>query len=239
MTGRLICIGVGPGDPELLTLKAVRWLGTCTTAAYFAKRGHTGHAARIAEAHIPPGTERLRLEYPYTTEIAATDPEYAVAMARFYDQAAADCARRIEAGGQVALLCEGDPFFYGSAMHVFERLRHCACQVVPGVTGMAGAWAAAALPMAQGHDHLSVLAGTLSEANLVARLAQCDAAVIMKTGRNLPKIRRALEQVGRARHAVYVERATMLGQRILPLAELQEPAPYFSLILVPGWRGRS
>jgi len=84
-----------------------------------------------------------------------------------------------------------------------------------------------------------VLAGTLSEANLVARLAQCDAAVIMKTGRNLPKIRRALEQAGRARHAVYVERATMLGQRILPLAELQEPAPYFSLILVPGWRGRS
>jgi precorrin-2/cobalt-factor-2 C20-methyltransferase len=136
------------------------------------------------------------------------------------------------------LLCEGDPFFYGSAMHVFERLRHYACEVVPGVTGMAGAWAEALLPMTQGNDIFSVLPGSLPEDMLAARLAGSETAVIMKTGRNLPKIIRALERAGRARDAIYVEYATMAQSRALPLREVTQPAPYFSLILVPGWRGR-
>jgi precorrin-2/cobalt-factor-2 C20-methyltransferase len=238
MSGRLLVIGVGPGDPELLTLKAVRLLASCGTVVHFAKRGHAGHASRIAGAHIPPGVERLRLEYPYTTEVSAGDPAYIAAMAGFYDLAAADLARRLDAGGVVGLLCEGDPFFYGSAMHVFARLRDYACEVVPGVTGMSGAWSAAALPMTQGHDSLAVLSGTLPEAVLAARLEAHPAAVIMKIGRNLAKIRRALAAVGREQAAVYVERATMAGQIVLPLREVDAPAPYFSLILVPGWQDR-
>jgi precorrin-2/cobalt-factor-2 C20-methyltransferase len=235
MSGRLICIGVGPGDPELLTLKAVRLIGACRTIAHFAKRGHAGHAGPIAAPHIAPDAERLRFEYPYTTEIPVTDPAYQAAMEDFYDRSAAALAARLENGGKIGLLCEGDPFFYGSAMHLFDRLRQFTCEVVPGVTGMAGAWAAASLPMTQGHDILSVLPGSLPEDELVSRLAGCDAAVIMKTGRNMPKIRRALARAGRAAQAVYVERATMSGQRILPLAEVSDPAPYFSLVLVPGW----
>jgi precorrin-2/cobalt-factor-2 C20-methyltransferase len=238
MSGQFFCIGVGPGDPELLTLKAVRLLGECTTVAHFAKRGHDGHASRIAGTHIPAGAERLRFEYPHTTEILADDPTYISAFATFYAHTARQIGLRLEAGGTVGLLCEGDPFFYGSAMHVFERLRAYPSVVVPGVTGMAGAWAAALLPMTQGNDVLAVLPGTLSEAALVARLGGADAAVIMKTGRNLPKIRRALQHVGRLADAIYVEYATMAASRVLNLRDVETPAPYFSLILVPGWRQR-
>jgi precorrin-2/cobalt-factor-2 C20-methyltransferase len=233
--GQLLIIGVGPGDPDLMTLKAVRRLGTCHVVAGFAKLGHAGHAFRIAEAHIPSGCERLRFEYPYTTEIPAQAPAYATAMTEFYDACAASLARRLDAGLTVGLICEGDPLFYGSAMHLFERLRFYRADIIPGVTGMAGASAAALLPMAQGDDIFTVLPGTIDEADLVARLAGSEAVVIMKTGRNLAKIRRALAQAGRLAQAIYVERASMTGQRILKLTELVDPAPYFSIILVPGW----
>jgi len=238
MSGRFFCIGVGPGDPELLTLKAVRCLGECTTVAYFAKRGHHGHASRIASAYIPPSAGQLRFEYPYTTEHPAEDRTYTSALTHFYENTARQIAVRLNAGGTVGLLCEGDPFFYGSAMHVFERLRAYPCVVIPGVTGMAGAWAEALLPMTQGNDVLSVLPGTLPEDALAAQLAGSDAAVIMKTGRNLPKIRRALERAGRMADAVYVEYATMTASRVLNVRDVTTPAPYFSLILVPGWRQR-
>jgi precorrin-2/cobalt-factor-2 C20-methyltransferase len=237
-SGRFLCIGVGPGDPELLTLKAVRTLQACHAVAHFAKRGHEGHANRIAGAHIPLEAARLRFDYPFTTEIAAADPTYTAAMQAFYDAAAQTLAKRLDQGAIVGLICEGDPLFYGSAMHLLARLRFYPCEVVPGVTGLAGASAASLLPMAQGNDVFAVLPGTLSEDALTDRLAGADAVVIMKTGRNLPKIRRALARAGRERDALFVERATMTGQRILPLVEVTGPAPYFSLILVPGWRGR-
>jgi precorrin-2/cobalt-factor-2 C20-methyltransferase len=235
---RFLVIGVGPGDPELMTLKAVRRLGECGVVAGFAKRGRAGHAFRIAGAHIPAGCERLRFEYPYTTEIDAHESAYGAAMAAFYDNAAALLAVRLDRGLTVGLICEGDPLFYGSAMHLFERLRFYPAEIIAGVTGMAGAAAAALLPMAQGNDSFTILPATLPEAVLVTRLIEGEAVVIMKTGRNLAKIRRALAQAGRLAQAVYVERATMAGQRVLPLTELVDPAPYFSIILVPGWAGR-
>jgi precorrin-2/cobalt-factor-2 C20-methyltransferase len=237
MTGTLYSVGVGPGDPDLITLKAARILAAAPAYAFFAKRGRPGHARCIAAAHLRPGAEELRFDYPFTTEIPLADPRYAAGMTGFYEAAADGIASRLDAGISVAILCEGDPFFYGSAMYLFDRLSpRYPHEVVPGVTGMAGSWARAGLPMTHGDDVLTILPGTLDAATLAARLAQTDAAVIMKVGRHLPKIRLALQQAGRA-GAVYVERGTMTDERILPLDSLpDQAAPYFSLILVPGRR---
>ena len=237
--GTLYNVGVGPGDPELLTLKAARILGATDIHAYFAKRGNPSHALGIAAGHLRRNAEALRFDYPFTTEVPLHDPRYACGMATFYEAAAAAIAARLDEGRSVALLCEGDPFFYGSAMYVFDRLHaHYPHEVVPGVTGMSGAWARAGAPMTHGDDVLTVLPGTLPAATLTARLRDTDAAVIMKVGRHLPKIRAALAEAGRVAHAVYVERGTMAGERITRLADLPDgPAPYFSLVLVPGRRG--
>lgn len=236
MTGTLYSVGVGPGDPELMTLKAVRILGDAPAHAYFAKRGNVSHAYRIASAHLRQGAEALRFDYPFTTEVPLTDPRYHTDMTAFYEAASRTIAQRLDLGQSVALLCEGDPFFYGSAMYVFDRLSPLyPHEVVPGITGMAGAWTRACTPMTHGDDVLTVLPGTLDAATLEARLRSTDAAVIMKVGRHLPKIRAALDAAGRCAHALYVERGTMDGERITPLADRgDEPAPYFSLILVPG-----
>ena len=239
MTGTLYSVGVGPGDPELLTLKAARVLAAAPAYAYFAKRGRPSHARTIAADHLAPGALALRFDYPFTTEIPLADPRYATEMTAFYEAASATIADKLDSGASIALLCEGDPFFYGSAMYVFDRLApHYPHEVIPGITGMSGAWARACTPMTHGDDVLTILPGTLDGADLVRRLRETDAAVIMKVGRHLPKICRALTEAGRATHALYVERGTMPGERITPLADAPDgPAPYFSLILVPGRRG--
>ena len=234
--GTLHCVGMGPGDPELLTLKAARLLATTPVIAFFAKRGRAGHAHGIARAHMNPDAEQLRFEYPYTTELHVEDPRYEASILAFYEASAATLATRLTAGCDVALLCEGDPFFYGSAMYLFDRLAgEFPSEVTPGITGMSGCWAQARMPMAHGDDILTVLPGTLDQASLAARLAASDASVIMKVGSNLPKIRAALVQAGLTERAMYVERGTMAGSRMVRLAELpDEPAPYFSLVLVAG-----
>ena len=236
MTGTLQVVGMGPGDPELLTLRAARLLATAVVVAFFAKRGRPGHARTIARAYLNPEAEELRFEYPYTTEIDVDDPRYEPGIRAFYEAAAAVVATRLDAGRDVALLCEGDPFFYGSAMYVFDRLRAAYPTVVtPGITSMSDCWAQARLPMTHGDDVLTVLPGTLDAETLAARLASTDAAVIMKVGRNLPKIRAALRSTGLADRALYAERGTMPDGRTMPLAELAEDrAPYFSLVLMPG-----
>lgn len=236
MMGTLQVVGMGPGDPELLTLRAARILANTAVVAFFAKRGRPGHARTIAGAHLNPAAEELRFEYPYTTEIDVDDPRYEPGIRAFYEAAAGHVAARLDAGRDVALLCEGDPFFYGSAMYVFDRLRAAySTAVTPGITSMSGCWAQARLPMTHGDDVLTVLPGTLDAETLAARLAGTDAAVIMKVGRNLPKIRAALRSTGLADRALYAERGTMPDSRMIPFAHMGEDrAPYFSLVLVPG-----
>ena len=236
MTATLHIVGVGPGDPELMTLKAARLVAACPVVAYFHKSGRPGHARTIVQGRMRPDAEELALEYPYTTEIAVDDPRYAAGLAAFYDSSIGRIAAQLDRGRDVALLCEGDPFFYGSSLALLDRLgpayRH---DIVPGVTGMSGCWTRAGLPMTHGDDVLTVLPGTLDEDRLVARLEACDAAVVMKIGRNLPKIRAAVRRSGLDSRAVYVERGTMAGERVMPLADLNGgSAPYFSLVLVPG-----
>jgi len=178
MSGMLHVVGVGPGDPELMTLKAARVIGGAAVVASFCKRGRPGHARSIAAAHLSPGGREMRFEYPFTVELSVTDPRYLAQMGQFYEACAQQIADALSGGQDVALLCEGDPFFYGSAMYVFDRLRSAfRCEIIPGITGMSGAWSRALAPMVHGDDVLSVLPGTLSEDALVARLLACEAAV--------------------------------------------------------------
>ncbi len=234
--GKLYGVGVGPGDPELMTLKAARFLAGATVVAYFHKRGHQGHARTIIDGRIAPGAQELPLEYPVTTEIPSKDDAYTSALTAFYDAAAASIAARLALGHDVALVCEGDPFFYGSFMHIYHRLnkRH-AIEVVPGITGMQACWTRAGTPITYSDDVLQVLPGTLSEAALIERMRVADALVIMKLGSNFAKVRRALTAAGLAGRAVYVERGSMAGEIVLALNDkLDDVAPYFSMILVPG-----
>ena len=235
-TGALLGIGMGPGDPELMTLKAARLLAAAPVVAFFAKRGRTGHAREIAAGHIGAGAEELRLEYPFTVERPLEDPSYLTDMAAFYDESSTRVAACLDAGKDVAVLCEGDPFFYGSFMYLFDRLAdRYASQIVPGITGMSACWTSARTPMTHGDDVLAVVPGTLDAERMAERLSACDAAVIMKVGRNLAKIRGALTRAGLAERAIYVERGTMNGERVAPLAQVaDDAAPYFSIVLVPG-----
>ena len=238
-TGRLIGVGLGPGDPELLTVKAVRALEAASVVSYFAKSGRRGNARTIADRWIPAGAEEEPLHYPVTVEIPFDHPDYVAALSTFYAAAAERLAGHLASGRDVALLCEGDPLFYGSFMHLYVRLRErFPCAIVPGVTGMSGCWTAAGEPMTWGDDVLTVVPGTLPPGPLLARLAAADAAVIMKLGRNLPKVRAALAAAGLLERALYVERGTMAAEVVMRLADKpDDAAPYFSVVLVPG-RGR-
>jgi precorrin-2/cobalt-factor-2 C20-methyltransferase len=238
MSGVLHVVGLGPGDPELMTMKAARLIRAASTVAYFRKPGRVGHAWNIAQGLIGADCEQMVFEYPFTTEIAVSDPRYLADMGVFYEHCAGRLAARLAGDADVALLCEGDPFFYGSSMYLYDRLRGSyRTEITPGVSGMSGCWSRAGVPITHGDDVLSVLPGTLDEDELASRLLASDAAVIMKIGRNLVKIRAALTRAGLIGRAVYVERGTMDGEIILPFAELaRDHAPYFALVLIPGRR---
>ncbi|MEQ1409103.1 precorrin-2 C(20)-methyltransferase [Neorhizobium sp. Rsf11] len=240
LKGKLTGVGTGPGDPELLTLKAARTISQADVIAFFCKKGSTGNGRAIVGAHVRPGTLELPLVYPVTTETSKDEAEYRGPISDFFDRSAEEIAAYLDAGKNVAVLSEGDPLFYGSYMHLHVRLAsRYPAEVVAGVTAMSGCWSMTGLPLVQGDDILSVLPGTLPEEKLAERLANTDGAVIMKVGRNLPKIRRALASVGKLSGALYVERGTMANGAAQKLEERDEsPAPYFSIVLVPGWKAR-
>ena len=237
---RLIGVGVGPGDPELLTLKAVRSLENADVVAWFAKSGNASNARNIVMRFLRPAAVELPLLYPVTTELSTKDPAYQEVIQGFFDESAARIADHLHAGRTVAVLSEGDPLFFGSYMHIHARLsKRFPTEVVPGITAMSGCWSAAGLPITQGDDVLTVVPGTLSADELVRRLRQNDPTVVMKIGRNLPKVRRALVDAGRLDSAIYIERGTMQNEKLMPLTEKDDDrAPYFALVLVAGqwWR---
>jgi precorrin-2/cobalt-factor-2 C20-methyltransferase len=239
-SGTLYGVGLGPGDPELLTLKAARVLRDAPVIAHFRKKGRPGHARTIAALYMDATTIEAAFEYPVTMEIDFRDGAYVDAIRDFYVESANAIMQHLAAGRDVALLCEGDPFFYGSFLHMYDRIRSSyPVKIIPGITGMSGCWTAAAAPITYGDDVLTVLPGTLDGGALAAHLKSADAAVIMKVGRNLGKIKQALSEAGRFADAIYVERGTMQGERVGPLAELRDGAvPYFSIVLLPGGRGR-
>lgn len=238
MSGTLFGVGLGPGDPELVTVKAARIIGEAAVVAYHSARHGRSIARRIAEPYLRPGQIEEHLIYPVTTGTTDHPGGYDGAMEDFYVEAAARIAAHLDAGRDVALLAEGDPLFYSSYMHMHTRLtQRFNAVIVPGVTSVSAASAAMATPLVTGDEVLSILPGTMPVAELARRLADTDAAVVLKLGRTYPQVREALSLSGRLDDAVYVERASTAGQRVLPAAEVDDAAvPYFSLAVLPGGR---
>lgn len=234
--GRLYGVGLGPGDPSLMTVRAVEVIAAADVVAYHSARHGRSIARSIAAAHIRAGHVEEPLVYPITTELTDHPGGYQGAMDEFYESAAARLAAHLDAGRTVAVLAEGDPLFYGSYMHMHKRLAHrYPTEVIPGVTSMSAASARLGTPLAEGEEVLTVLPGTLPEEELTARLAATDAAVVIKLGRTFPAVRRALERSGRLAEAHYVERATMAGERTAELAAVEpESVPYFSVAVLPS-----
>lgn len=227
MTGTLYGIGTGPGDPELLTLKAHRLIANATVIAYPAPDSGDSFARRIVADTIPAGALEIPIVIPMRAErFPAQD---------VYDAAAAQISGVLDTGVDVVVLCEGDPFFYGSFMYLFSRLsERYATEIVPGVSSLGAVTAAARHPLCARADVLTVLPATLSEDALSERLQSTDAAAIMKLGRHFPKARAVIDRLGLTDRAVLVRHASLPEQQVMPLADAPEETPYFSMILIPG-----
>ncbi|MDW5597205.1 precorrin-2 C(20)-methyltransferase [Conexibacter stalactiti] len=232
--GRLFGVGVGPGDPELLTLKATRAIHDADVIAYPSARHGKSVARRIAAPYLRADHLEVLLRFPVTTELTSHPGGYEAALFGFYDEASEELAVHLDAGRDVAILCEGDPFFYGSYMYFHERLApRYETTVIPAVTAFSAAAAAAGTPLVKRDDVFMALPGTLPQEQLAERLASADAAVVMKLGRTFPKVVAAAAEAGVAERGVYVERASAPEQRIEALEEVEGRVPYMSLVLIP------
>ncbi|WP_035805150.1 precorrin-2 C(20)-methyltransferase [Kitasatospora mediocidica] len=235
-SGRLYGVGLGPGDPDLMTVRAAALIGKADVVAYHSARHGRSIARSIAARYLHDGQLEEPLVYPVTTETTDHPGGYRGALDEFYEEAAARLAAHLDAGRDVVVLAEGDPMFYGSYMHMHKRLAHrYPTEVVPGVTSVSAAAARLGRPLVEAEEVLTILPGTLPEEELTARLAATDSAAILKLGRTFPTVRRALERSGRLADAQFVERATMAGERMAPLAEVDpESVPYFSVAILPS-----
>lgn len=235
-TGTVHGVGLGPGDPDLMSVRAHRLLSNTRHVAFFRKAGRKGQARQIVEGMLRSDVIEIPMEYPVTTEIPLSDPRYNEMLSAFYETVTAELRALADAGEDVVVLCEGDPFFYGSFMHLFARLRDVVpVKVVPAITGMSGAWTATEAPITWGDDVLTVLMGTLPEATLSAHIARTDALVVMKIGTNFEKVISALKSGGRYDDAWIVQYATMPNQTVTKLSEMTDTVtPYFSIIVVHG-----
>ncbi len=225
MSGTLFGIGLGPGDPELMTLKAHRLIRNAKIVAYPAPLGGDSFARSIAADAIAPDAREIRIEIPM--DVARYPAQDA------YDAAATQIATALSAGGDVVVLCEGDPLFYGSFMYLFARLSgRFQTEIVPGVTSVTACAAACKRPLSARNEVLTIIPGTLDEGELIARIEAADALAIMKVGRHLPKIRKVLAAQSLTENAAYIAHASLPNQVSLPLSQAPEKAPYFSMILV-------
>ena len=232
-TGTLFGLGVGPGDPELITIKAARILSDVDVIAYPAPDTGESLARAIAAPHIPDGRTEIAIVTPM---VPGKFPVHDV-----YDRYAREISDHLDAGRDVALLCEGDPFLYGSFMYVFARLdAGYAIEVVPGVSSLGACAAAAGAPLVSRHQVLTVLPATLDDVELERRIADSQAAAVMKVGRHVERVRSVLERLGRLGDAWYVERATMDNEQVMPFSAFSgDTAPYFSMVLVRHSEGEA
>jgi len=225
MTGKLIGVGLGPGDPELMTLKAHRLIEAAAVVAYPALENGASFAREIAAASIPAEADELVIRIPMTVERAPAQAAY--------DKGAAEIAEHLDSGRDVVVLCEGDPFYYGSFMYLFNRLAdNYKTEVVPGVTSITTCAAVAGRPLTARNDVLTVIPGPLASAEMQAKIEAAGAVAIMKVGRHLGRIRALLSEMGLTESATFVARASLPSQQVLPLARAPDPAPYFSMILI-------
>ncbi|AML51240.1 precorrin-2 C(20)-methyltransferase [Falsihalocynthiibacter arcticus] len=225
MTGKLYGVGLGPGDPDLMTLRSVKLIAAAEVVAYPALAGGASFARSIAAEHIPATAHEIVMDVPMTVE---RGPAQAA-----YDAGAAKIAAQLEQGRDVVVLCEGDPFFYGSFMYLFARLSNrFECEVVPGVTSVTACAARARMPLAARNERVTILPGPLPEAELRLRIEGAESVAIMKVGRHLAKIRNVISDLGLLAQATYIERASLPQEVVVPLKDAPENAPYFSMILL-------
>jgi precorrin-2/cobalt-factor-2 C20-methyltransferase len=230
-------VGLGPGDPDLVTIKAAGILKRAAVIAYPAPEEGDSFARTIAAPHLPGGQKEIAVRMPLGDGAFPKDD--------IYERAATAILAEAAAGREIAVLCEGDPFFYGSFQYLYGRLAgRCPVRIVPGVSSLMACADAAGMPLTARNDVLSVIPAPLPEAEIALRLADCEAAAIMKLGRHLGKVRRILEAAGMIDRARYVERATLGSEKVMALSEIHgESAPYFSMLLVhkraEAWSNRS
>lgn len=225
MTGTLYGVGLGPGAPDLMTLRAARLIEGARVIAYPTLAGAASFARSIAAELIASGTQEIVMDVPMTVDRAPAQAAY--------DDGAARIAAALDQGNDVIVLCEGDPFFYGSFMYLYARLSdRYPTEVVPGVTSVTACAARAGRPLVARNERLTVLPGPLPEPEMRERILGAESLAIMKVGRHLPKIRAVIAELGLTDRATYIERATLDEEVILPLSDAPEKAPYFSMILL-------
>jgi precorrin-2 C(20)-methyltransferase len=233
--GRLFGLGVGPGDPELVTVKAVNCIEQSDVIAYPTATGTKSNAKASIQPYIKPTHQLLPLTYPVTAGPVADSSAYLPMLTRFYDETAEEIAGLLNKGKNVSIICAGDPFVFGSYMYWHARLSdHFETLVVPGISSVLAAPVQLGMPLCHREDIVSIIPATLSEEELVKQFENCGSAVIMKLGRTFPKVVRALEKAGIIGNAYYVERATMQKERIMPVSEVKpQDVAYFSVIVIP------
>ncbi|MEE9314041.1 MAG: precorrin-2 C(20)-methyltransferase [Rhizobiaceae bacterium] len=226
MKGTLYGIGVGPGDPELLTLKAHRILTTAEVVAYPAPDSGESFARSIVAEYLRPEQIEIPIVVPMRVE---RFPAKSV-----YDWASKEIASHLDSGRDVVVLCEGDPFFYGSFMYLYERLAtEYTCEVVPGISSLMASAATLGRPLAARNDVLSVVPAPLEDDDILSQLAKSDAIAFIKVGRHLGRVKRLIEKAGLLNQAAYLERVTLENEKLMPLQDIgEDAAPYFSMILI-------
>ena len=226
MSGTLYGVGLGPGDPELMTLKAHRLISAAKVIAYPAPDSGESFARSIARGTISPEAKEIPIIVPMRVDRFPAQ--------EIYDKAAIEIAAVLETGEDVITLCEGDPFFYGSFMYLFDRLSdRFACEIVPGVTSLTTCAAQLMRPLTSRNDVLTVIPGPLPDVDIRAKIEEAQAVAIMKVGRHLPRLKALLTDMGLVENAGYVERASLEQQKVHRLVDLDaQTAPYFSMILI-------
>ena len=232
--GKIYGIGLGPGDPALITLKSANLIKSSDYIFFFKKKNSESRAFSIVKEIIKDNAFKIALEFPITTEIDSMRKEYKNIMKNFYEQCVIKIDNILKKSRNICLLCEGDPFFYGSFVHIFQRLKErFDIEIVPGVTGMSGAWSSSKIPMVSGNEILTIIMGTLDEAKLKIQIKKSDVLVIMKIGKNFKKIFKVLKEQNLLDKAYLISNATTKKEKIYKLDTINaEIVPYFSIILL-------
>ncbi len=225
-SGILYGLGVGPGDPELMTVKAWRILATAPVVAYLTANGSESTARDIAKPFLPDDVIELKIDMPMRTE---REPAMLA-----YDSGAAAITEHLKAGRDVAMLCEGDPFFYGSFMYLHARLAdRFETIVVPGVSSITAAAARLGRPLSARNDVLKVLPATLDASRLRDELLSAQSVAIIKVGRHFGKVKQVLSALDIISKAVAIENATHGNERIRNVEDIEgDSLPYFTTILI-------